>query len=297
MERLAYLDRDFAGSADAAALAAGARPRLARALPRGRRFRRLPLQLGMAALAACGLAAALALLGEARHPSTSDMSLAPPSAPLPAWIEISPADQIFTLDAPEFAKEPRAYEARRHHAGGGRQDALVFGGADGRALRLRLNFYRVGAEAPPEAAFFVDLARRAAEMGRAIARAAQPTALQTRLGAFEAASLSLTGSDGFDAACLGFRSIGATAMLRITGFACDCAADLAAARSRLACLIDRIELAPSADDAELVKLFAARDLSAGGDCAEAQAEPPPARSSRPDISHAAASPRAHRKKR
>ncbi len=295
MERLAFLGRDFAETADAAATPNGARPRA----PRARLSRRLLGRVGAAAFAACGLAASLAFLGEAQHPSSLDMGLAAtPPAPLPAWIEIVPASQIFTLDAPELADEAKSYQARRHRGGGGRQDVLVLGGAAGRAPRLRVTLYRLGEEAPAEAAFFVDLARRAAEMGRAVARATQPTALQTRLGAFEAADFYLTGSDGSDAACLGFRNVDAAARLRITGFACGGGTDpanSAASRSELACLIDRIDLAPDADDAELAKLFAARDLADGGDCAEARREPPPARASQPGATHAAASPKGRRK--
>ena len=50
---------------------------------------------------------------------------------------------------------------------------------------LRLVIYRPGKEAPPDQPFFVDLARRAAETGRAITRAAQPSAIVTKFGAFE----------------------------------------------------------------------------------------------------------------
>lgn len=289
--------RAFAGDIDAAIPSVGVRASLSQAS----QPRRLLWRLGMACLAASGLASVLAFLSEARDPAAPDMiQAAPPLAPLPAWIDISQAKEIFRFEAPELAKEARIYEARRHRAGGGRQDVLVFGASERVAPRLRLTIYRVGEETAPDAAFFVDLARRAAEMGRAITRATQPIALPTRLGVFEVASLDLAQNQGANAACLGFRMVNAAPKLRITGFACSGGADLASpaapSKSELACLIDRIELAAAANDSELVAFFAARELRGDTACAEPRDEAPLALRSPPEPSYEAAWRKGRRKK-
>ncbi|WOJ90548.1 hypothetical protein RZS28_04425 [Methylocapsa polymorpha] len=268
-------------------------------LSRASQSRRLLWRLGMGCLAASGFASVLAFLSAAQDPALRDMGLAtPPPPPLPAWIEISHAAQVFGLEAPELAKETKSYEARRHRTGGGRQDVLTFGGVNGDAPRLRLTIYRVGEEATPDAAFFVDLARRAAEMGRAITRATQPTALPTRLGVFEAASLNLAQNDESDSACIGFRMINAAPKLRITGFACGGAnpAAIVASKSELACLIDRIDLA-AAYDSQLMAFFAARDLSDDTACAGPRPGASLARSTRLEAPYEAASPKGQRKTR
>jgi hypothetical protein len=77
-----------------------------------------------------------------------------------------------------------------------------------------------GKEAPPDQPFFVDLARRAAETGRAITRAVRPSAIVTRFGAFEVAGLDLARGGTPATECLGFRFANAVPDLRITGFAC-----------------------------------------------------------------------------
>lgn len=266
MRRLAFQGPSFAGDIGAKASKPNVRPPIARRA----RPRRLAWRLWTACLAASGFATILALLSEAPEPSAPDFAERTlPLAPLPAWVEIAPADQIFALEAAGLSGIPKSYETRRHRTGGGRQDVLTFGGANDDAARLRITIYQVGEEAPPEAAFFVELARRAAEMGRAIARATQPAALPTRLGAFEAASFRLAGSAGAEAECLGFRMVNETAKFRVAGFACaDGAESFAPAESRsaLACLIDSLELAAPAPDDILAAVFAARELNSDTAC-------------------------------
>ncbi|WP_051335568.1 hypothetical protein [Methylocapsa acidiphila] len=269
MRRPAFQGRGFAWGHDAGT----ALETLRLPLSPVKRSRRLMLRLAGAAFAACGFGAASALLiGERGPASPRAGSAVPPTAPPPAWIETPRAPAHFTLQAPELTGEPKFEEIKHHRTGGGRQDVLVFGGANGGPPRLRITFYQVGDESAPDAAFFVDVARRAAEMGRAIAWMAQPTALKTRLGAFEVASLDLTQSKGVDAACLAFRRIDAKPRLRIVGFACGDA--IARPRSELACLIDRIDLAPAVDNDEIVAFFARRELNGETDCIDDSAETP-----------------------
>lgn len=280
--RLAFQGRNFAERTSAESPLEPARLPMSRS----RRSRRLLRRLWMAALAASSLSGALALLNAAQNPvSPGAGAPATPPAPSPAWIEIPRPVELFRLEAPELGKETRSYEARRRRTGSGRQDILAFGGVNGSGPFLRLTLYQLGAERAPDAAFYVDLARRAAEIGRAITRAAQPTALPTRFGGFEAADLTLMRSDSSQTACLGFRSANGTGKLRITGFACngaDGSLPLATSKPALACLLDRIELAPAAENAEVIALFAARELNGDTACAERAPEPTPLRGGRFD---------------
>ncbi len=208
-----------------------------------------------------------------RGRASSDIrSQATRPAPLRAWIEIANPVELFTIAAPELVKKAKIYTARQHRTGGGRQDILVAGDLNGAGPVLRLVIYHVGKEAAAPAAFFVDLARRAAETGRAITFAAQPTALSTRLGVFEAADLILTQTGSADAPCLGFR-LAYTASLRLTGFACGGKSETAttlAPKAKLSCLLDSLELAPQVDDKDLVAFFAARELNDDTACGDAE---------------------------
>jgi hypothetical protein len=85
---------------------------------------------------------------------------------------------------------------------------------------LNLLIYHPGSEAAPDSSFYVELARRAAETGRAIIRAEQPVEMATRFGAFEIARLGLERNGAAAKKCLGFRFANAEPKLRITGFAC-----------------------------------------------------------------------------
>jgi hypothetical protein len=278
--RLASPGRIFAGRPRAAARSEPIRLPLSRA----KQSRRLLLWVFLAAFASLAFAFVLAALNAPQDPASPEIGSAGHPAPPPAWIEISAPDRLFHLEAPELVKAPTTYEARRHRTGGGRQDVLVVGGSDGAAPFLRLTMYRVGAEPAPEAAFFVDLASRAAEAGRAISRAAQPTALPTRLGVFEVADLNLTRGGAFDAACLGFRIADAARQLRIAGFACGGEAPFAlfASKPALACVLDRIGLDSTVDDKILAAFFAARELNGDTACPDPKPPPAPVRTSRFD---------------
>jgi hypothetical protein len=152
--------------------------------------------------------------------------------------------------------------ARHRPADGGRQDILEFDSADGAAPVLRLVMQRPGREALAGQAFFVELARAAAETGWAILRAAQPALMATKLGEFEVAQLSLARGEAAAADCLGFRLDNASRALRIVGFACGSSAGLGARTqtvSALGCLINRLDLAQGSEDNDLASFFAAHE--------------------------------------
>lgn len=244
-------------------------------LSRTGRIRRFLRRLWHACLAASALAATLAVLSIKEDSSPDRAAPAARTAPLPAWIAIGSGDDVFRLNAPELGRGAQTHEARRHRQGNGRQDVWTFGALNGADPYLRLVIYQVNSETAPNAPFFVDLARRAAETGQAITRTVQPTTLQTRFGAFEAAEMSLAEKGVPEAACLGFRFAVAAPNLRIAGFACGLGSEAgsAASRTALACLLDHIELAApaGANDRGLAAFFAARPARRDPACLGARA--------------------------
>ena len=222
-------------------------------------------KLAAAAIVTAGIAASFALSGMRGEATPSaEAALAVVAAPKQVWVDIAQPLQLYALPAPELDKKPRVYTARRHGAGAGRQDTLVFGSLDGREPYVRMNIYRAGAEAASAAAFFVELARRAAEDGAAILRSGQPTPLPTRFGGFEAADATLAGPRG-EAACLGFRLMSDTPALRISGYACGTdAAPLD--RGALACILDRLDLVSAGEDIALRRFFVEAEQRRGAGC-------------------------------
>jgi hypothetical protein len=222
-------------------------------------------KLAAAAIVTAGIAASFALAGMGGEAAPSaEAALAVVAAPKQVWIDIAQPLQLYALPAPELDKKPRLYTARRHGAGTGRQDTLVFGSPDGREPHVRMNIYRAGAEAAPAPAFFVELARRAAEDGAAILRSGQPTPLETRFGGFEAADATLSGPRG-EAACLGFRLMSDAPALRLSGFACG-TDTTPLDRGALACILDRLDLVSAGEDIALRRFFVEAEQRRGAGC-------------------------------
>lgn len=231
--------------------------------------RRLPWRSGMILVASCGLLWAFLQLrdtdlsGQAPAPAQDP---APPA--MPAWVEIQSPVEIFRLETAEFAGQAKRYVARRHRTGGGRQDILAYGGSDEQAPLLNLLIYQPGTEALPDSSFYVDLARRAAESGRAILYAEQPVEMATRFGDFEVARLDLDRNKASPQGCFGFRFATPVPKLRIVGFACGGEGSGAGTPSKavLTCLIDEIDLAPAVEDKTLIDYFAAHYALRSADC-------------------------------
>jgi hypothetical protein len=197
---------------------------------------------------------------------------APAAAALPVWREISPAPELAVIEAPELVRYTKRHETWQNRENGARRHILEFSDTEGgSAPALRLVIELPGAEPPPEQPFFVEIARRAAERGFAVVRAAQPSPLPTRLGPFEAAEIGLARGEGAVAACSGFRFSNEKPRLRISGFSCS---GLAGSPGRaLACLIGRLDLAPAAGDADFVWFFASREPGGSPACESAPAQP------------------------
>ena len=263
-------------------------PLLARRLtpPRHKRSRRLVQhrRLAAAVLVAAGIAAGCALVGSggdrASRAGLPDSALASRKA---LWTDIAQPSPFYTLAAPELEKKPRLYAARQH-TGGGRQDTLVFGTLVGAGPFVHMALYRPGSEDMPLAPYFVDLARRAAEDGAAVVRSGQPAPLHTRFGDFAVAEAVLSGPQ--PRACMAYRLEAANAALRISGYACG-SADAPIDRGALACLLDRLDLAPAGQDRDLAKFFTEADRRLGSGCGPlpgvAEAAPLPKKLAKPKV--------------
>ena len=207
----------------------------------------------------CGALAALclacAVLASPSAGPTVDIAAAPVAAAKRDWIDIVKPIAIYALPAP-WRAQTADYSARRREQGG-RQDVLTLGRLGGDEPFVRLMVYRIGEEPAPEAGFFLDIARRAADAGLAVDHSDQPTMLATRFGAFEAADLVLSDARRH-AACLGFRFGAAEPALRISGFACGAGAPFD--RVALQCLLDRLDLNASGEDAPLRAFFVQAEL-------------------------------------
>jgi hypothetical protein len=230
---------------------------------RHRLVRRLKWRIAACSFALIGLLQIAAWWDGAQ--SRKSPSGDPATAPPPIWIEIVHPAEIFRLDAPDFAELSRSYKSWQHRTGGGRQDILEFGRADDAVPKFRLVIYRPGNEPVLQQSFFVELARRAAETGRAITRLTQPGAMATKFGDFEVAELGLAHGGGPARECLGFRFAATAPDLRVAGFACGAAPSFMT-KARLACLIDRLELAPSPEDEKLIWFFAAHETTGASPC-------------------------------
>jgi hypothetical protein len=222
-----------------------------------------PWPLGAATIAALILLFTVVLAGTTKpRPVPPD----PPAPPRPAWIEVQQPIEFFNLNAPGFLSAALTYEARRHRTGGGRQDILTFGKLDGEEPYIRLELYRVGHEATPQATFFVELARIAAAADLSIARSLMPEDLATRFGDFETADVDLAPGTGSATPCLGFRAAALEGSFRIGGFACGTPAR-PLSRPALVCLLDRLDLNSAGDDPALAGFFAATELHRDPLCA------------------------------
>jgi hypothetical protein len=209
---------------------------------------------GMAALAVTGL-----LFWRLPHWTGGGDELAAdrPVLEAPAWSPILKAAPSFTLDTPLFPRDQASHEARRHNPGGGREDIFVFGTPGGRQGFARVVAYRIGSEAHAPGTLFLELARRAAEAGYAVARSAFPAPLASRFGLLELADMTLSGADG-EHRCLAWRMVADEQDLRVTGWLCG-ADGKAIDRQTLACFAERLELPASQTDKALRAFFSAAE--------------------------------------
>lgn len=238
-------------------------PRPVRAAGRARRWRLPWIRLGLV-----GTAAACALPYFTKPPreaprlviDSPEPELSAPPAP---WRMLEGAVPSYALVLPASADRPVAFEARRSRSGAREDifDAGAFAVPSSPVLRLGLTRF---AESPkPASSFFVDLVRQAAQAGLGVVRSGLPAAVATKFGAVEVADVVLAGAR--ERACLGFRFLHPQIGFRLSGWACGTDTDIVD-RSRLACLIDGIRLAPGTADGPLDVLFAEAEGQRGETC-------------------------------
>jgi hypothetical protein len=216
--------------------------------------------------------AALVVLARQPEPAVFDgperpvIDEAPLRAPPPLWQPIAQPTALFALDMPDLQGLPFAYEARRD-GDDAREDTLTFGSAEaGARPYARLIMHQSAQPEPQGSSFFVDLARRAADAGLAVARSTPASGLSTKFGVADVADVGLSGSA--ERACLGFRFSHPDAPFQLGGWLCGPGGQ-PASRRQLACLIDGVSLRGS--DAGLRALFAQAERQRDPTCA------PPAR--------------------
>ncbi len=189
---------------------------------------------------------------------------APTTAPQPNWEPVTLSAPAYAIAAPDLQELPLAYEARRDREGA-REDVLTFGTVED-ASRLYARVVARQAPASGEARFYIDLARRAAEAGLAVARSAPATGLATKFGPAEVADVALSGAA--DRACLAFRLSRPEVAWRIGGWLCGAGGEPPSGR-QLTCIIDGLSLR-SAENAALGGLFTDAERHRDPSCA-----PPP----------------------
>ncbi|MBB3021201.1 hypothetical protein FHR70_004292 [Microvirga lupini] len=204
--------------------------------PARRVRRRRGSWLRLIVMCSCSIAglAYLALQQEPTHRPAERSKEVPSSvliAPAPAWKPV-PA-----TPAPYALAGASATEARQH-TNGAREDTMVLGRfGDFRYAQVSL------VQGQPETAgsFYIDIVRRAARAGLAVAHQGQGRTVATKFGTLEVASMTLAARG--EQACQAFRLSDAEADFSFQGWLCGSSAPDDA---QLACFIDGITLAGSA---------------------------------------------------
>ena len=168
------------------------------------------------------------------------------------WQAVDKPVMPVSLDMPEWKGLARTYEARRHTQTRLREDMIAIGQPASQGLYARLVLTRsANGEALPSGSFFLDITRRAAQVGLAVIKNDAPSSLDTKLGPFEMAEAEMvTGS--ITRPCFAFRGPEGESGVRLTGFLCGTAERKPDPR-QLTCFIDRLE--PAIDDRALRDQF------------------------------------------
>lgn len=203
-----------------------------------------------------GAAATLAALVDAPAP-------APVEEPRLTWVDIQKPFALYDVNLPAFQQLERAYDARRHVEGGGRRDRLAFGRL-GETPYLRFEVYRKGSEEAAPVSLHVAAARRAADIGYALARSGPPVGIETRFGVVEVSDVTIERQSARQH-CLAFQTTAESGVMSLSGLSCD-AGGVAPSRPALACEIDQIQLMSAGEDEALRETFVAADQKAGASC-------------------------------
>ncbi|EIM29360.1 hypothetical protein MicloDRAFT_00018330 [Microvirga lotononidis] len=189
-------------------------------------------------------------------------------APAPAWRPLPPSPVPYAIAG---ASGTVASEAREH-ANGAREDTLILGRfGDFRYAQVSL----VQGTGETAGSFYIDIVRRAARSGLAVAQQGQSRMIETKFGPVEAAPLVLANKG--EQACQAFRLPDGSAAFSFQGWLCGSSAP---DEAQLACFIDGITLAGGTNPS-LKAVFARAERSRTEACGQgartAAAVRPPAR--------------------
>ncbi|WP_162820246.1 hypothetical protein [Microvirga calopogonii] len=202
-----------------------------------RRPRRKPLAwLRIVLMSSCSIAGLVyfALEQEQTTRPTERQKEVPSSvlvAPAPTWRPVPAPTAPYALAGSSGAVASEA----REHVNGAREDTLVLGRfGDFRYAQVTL----VQGTAETAGSFYIDIVRRAARSGLAVAHQGQSRMIETKFGPVEAAPLLLANKG--EQACQAFRLPDAAAEFSFQGWLCGSSAP---DEAQLACFIDGITLA------------------------------------------------------
>lgn len=186
-----------------------------------------------------------------------------PSATAEDWTTVPRPMTMFSLEAPEFGREPPYLEARRSPDGSRREDLLSFGSLAEPKPHLMLRLATGDGAAAGARSFMVALVHDAARHSLAVGRSSAPIAIETRFGPLETADVVL--GDGKESrSCIAFRTAPGEAAFAMSGW--WCAAPKPSDHRQLSCLIDRLDLAETGANQGLRSLFARSEPKRRPDC-------------------------------
>ena len=240
------------------------------------------LAFSAAAVLLCGLAAFVTRPAPDRAHIASAVEAAAAAAALVAssgeWRSIAKPIALYGLDAPQIGSARRAYEARRHNVGQGREDVLSFNDFDADRFFLTLRILRRGDAQSGDRSLFAAAALRTAEDGIAIERMAAPRDMPSKFGPMESADATMA-MDERRRECIVFRAGLADGAVELSGLACGQEGE-PVSRPSLSCLIDGLILLAPGEDRALRRIFNQAEAHRGRDCGAAQQNASVARSGR-----------------
>ena len=221
------------------------------------RRRRLPW-LRIVLMSFCSIAGLVYFaLEQERNLRPAERAKAVPSAalvaPAPAWTPLPVSGPVYSL---ANAPGPISSEARQH-TDGAREDSLALGRfGDFRYAQLTLT----QGNAETAGSFYIDIVRRAARSGLAVAHQGQGRLIATKFGPVEAAPLTLSART--EQACQAFRFTDESAAFTFQGWLCGSSAP---DEAQLACFIDGIGLSGGSNPS-LKAIFARAERSRTESC-------------------------------
>lgn len=176
------------------------------------------------------------------------------------WRAVAPKLAAWRLESPQLPASG-VINRLRSLPDGSRQELLVWNAGAANRLSGALSLEHYADRAPEADSLYVETVRRAALSGASIDRMAQTVPMETKFGPFETADAAVDAGNG-PLQCIAFRQIAADAPARIMGWFCGSGQPLD--RSALSCLINRLDLVNSGDDAVLRGWFATAERNRNG---------------------------------